>query len=65
VHKAKGVSKSHGVSYRKGWSPSPFPVVMVVTKGSPEVGMANVETSLQRLPHPWKPIGLLNSQGAD
>jgi hypothetical protein len=36
---------------------------MVVTKGSPGVGVASIGVSPWGLPHPWEPVGWQNSQG--
>jgi hypothetical protein len=43
--------------------PSPLPMVMVVTKESPKVGVASIGASPQGLPHPWELARWLDSQG--
>jgi hypothetical protein len=58
-------TKFQSVHYREGGLPSPFSMVMVVTKESLGVDLVSVGASSQGFPHPWKLFGWLDFQGTD
>ena len=60
-----GHFKSYTIYYKERGFPSLLSVVIVVTKGSTDVGVASVGALTWELPHFWEQFGGLTSKGED